>query len=59
MQVQHFFKVGQKRAQGKAMLLCIAQQLAEKLPGFAQELAPVVEKMQDGAELGLLEMFNR
>lgn len=49
--VQHFFKVGEPRSQGRAMLLCLAQQLAEKLPGFAHVLAPVVEEHADGKDL--------
>ena len=42
-QVRHFFKVGQPRAQGKTILLCLAQQLAEKLAGMADLLLKVVE----------------
>jgi hypothetical protein len=36
-----------------------AQQLAEKLPGFASELAPVVEQEGDGAQLSLGETLDK
>ena len=56
--VQHFFKVGQARSQGRAMVLCIAQQLAEKLPGFASLLAGVVKEHGDGKTIpNLREVF--
>ena len=57
-QVRHFFKVGQPRAQGKTMLLCLAQQLAEKLTGMADLLVKVVEEHGDGAQLSLTDTFN-
>ena len=58
--VQHFFKAGEPRSQGRAMVLCLAQQLAEKLPGFAHELAPVVEQHGDGKNLpNLSEVFEK
>ena len=57
-QVRHFFKVGQPRAQGKTILLCLAQQLAEKLAGMADLLLKVVEEHGDGAQLSLTDTFN-
>ena len=57
-QVCHFFKVGAPRAQGKTLLLCLAQQLAEKLPGMADLLVKVVEEHGDGAQLSLADTFN-
>ena len=59
-QAQHFFKVGQQRAQGKTMLLCLAQQLAERLPGFAVLLlAAVTEAGRSMPELTLLDTFEK
>lgn len=58
-QACHFFKVGQQRAQGRTMVLCLAQQLAERLNGFADLLAPVVLENKDTlAQLSLLDTFN-
>jgi hypothetical protein len=59
--VQHFFfKVGEARSQGRAMLVCLAYQLAHKLPGFARVLAPVVEEHGDGKSLpNLRDVFER
>ncbi len=36
LQLRHFFKVGESRSQGRAMLMSIAYQMAERLPGMAQ-----------------------
>lgn len=58
-QVHHFFKVGQPRAQGKAALLCLAQQLSEQLQGFADALLPVVEKHGNASDLSLLDIFDK
>ena len=62
-QAQHFFKVGQQRAQGKTMLLCLAQQLAEKLPGFAPLLLASVKELvavgSSMSELSLLDTFEK
>ena len=58
--VQHFFKVGEARSQGRAMILCLAQQLAGKLPGFAAILADVVREHGDGRGLpNLRELFEK
>lgn len=35
-QVKHFFKVGEPRSQGRAMLLSLSYQMAERLPGMAE-----------------------
>ena len=56
---QHFFKAGQRRAQGKAMLLSIAMQLAEKLPGMAQLLLPVTQEHGDAGQLSLIDTFEK
>lgn len=50
-------KVGTQSAQGKVMLLCLAQQLAKQLEGFAEELLPIVDDYGDGAQLTLVETF--
>jgi hypothetical protein len=55
---QHFFKVGEQRAQASAMVLCLAQQLAERLPGMAAQLLPVVEKHGAGSSLSLVQAFE-
>lgn len=56
----HFFKVGEPRSQGRAMVLCLAQQLAEKLPGFASLLASVAKEHGDGSGLStLLDVFEK
>ncbi len=57
--MRHFFKVGQPRAQGKAAVLCLAQQLSKQLPGFADLLLPVVEKHGNASALSMLEAFDR
>lgn len=58
--VKHFFKVGQQRSQGRAMVLCLAQQLAERLEGFADVLKEVVKEHRDGSSLpSMLEVFTR
>ena len=57
LQAWHFFKVGELRAQGKVMLLCLAQQLAEGLPGLADLILPVVEKHEDAAQLSMEMTF--
>ena len=63
VQAMHFFKVGQQRAQGKTMLLCLAQQLAEKLPGFAPLLLASVKELvavgSSMSELSLLDTFEK
>ncbi len=56
-QVRHFFKVGQRRAQGKAMVACLAQQLAEQLPGFAAQLD--AQALEGWADLSLRDLFER
>ena len=56
---RHFFKAGQRRAQGKAMLLSIAMQLAEKLPGMAQLLLPVAQEHGDAGQLSLTDTFDK
>ena len=57
--MHHFFKVGERRASGKAMLLCLAQQLAEKLEGFAALLAPVVKEHGGAQELSMSVTFEK
>ncbi|KAL6759842.1 hypothetical protein V8C86DRAFT_1227862 [Haematococcus lacustris] len=54
----HFFTVGQARSQGRTMLLCLAQQLAEKLPGLAELLLPVVEQHGNASQLSLQDTFT-
>lgn len=56
---QHFFKAGEQRAQAHAMLLSLAHQLAERLPGFAAQLRPVVEKHGASTGLPLVDTFER
>ena len=58
-QAWHFFKVGQPRAQGKTMLLCLAQQLAEGLAGMAGLLLPVVTEHGDAGQLSMKDTFER
>jgi hypothetical protein len=58
--VQHFFKVGQRRGQGRAMVLCLALQLAEEVEGFAACLEPVVKEHGDGSGLPWLsDVFEK
>ena len=60
VQVRHFFKVGQERAQARAMLCAVAVQLAQQLPGYAAVLAPVVREHGAGGSLrGLKDMFDK
>ncbi|KAL6756674.1 hypothetical protein V8C86DRAFT_3136436 [Haematococcus lacustris] len=54
----HFFTVGHTRSQGRTMLLCLAQQLAEKLPGLAALLKPVVEKHGNATKLSMQDTFT-
>ncbi len=56
--MRHFFKVGQRRSQGKAMVACLAQQLAEQLPGFPAAVLPATREHGDGGALGLTEAFE-
>lgn len=58
-QVKHFFKVGEARAQGRAMVVSLAYQVAEKLPGFAELIAPVAAEHGDGNNLPLEELFQK
>ncbi|GFH09203.1 WD_REPEATS_REGION domain-containing protein [Haematococcus lacustris] len=55
----HFFTVGHTRSQGRTMLLCLALQLAEKLPGLAALLVPVVEKHGNATKLSMQDTFTR
>lgn len=57
-QVKHFFKVGEVRSQAGAMLRSIVFQMAERMPGFAALLQPVVEEHGDGSTLSSVEMFD-
>ncbi len=52
-------QLGQPRAQGKAAVLCLAQQLAEQMPSFAELLLPVAEKHGNASALSMLETFER
>ena len=58
-QAHHFFKVGEKRSGGRAMLLCLAQQLAKGLAGFAKLLVPVVEQHRRGEALSLNDTYEK
>ena len=55
---QHFFKVGTRRAQGRAMVLCLAQQLAERLPGMAAHVQSAIDAHGRGEQLSLLQAFE-
>lgn len=44
---------------GKAMIVCLAHQLAIVLPGMAAELLPVVKEFGDGSGLPMLEVCDR
>ncbi|KAF5843009.1 hypothetical protein DUNSADRAFT_3138 [Dunaliella salina] len=57
--VRHFFKVSEPRAQGKAMVLCLAMQLAEQLPGMAQILLPRAKEHGNANQLTLQDAFNK
>eukprot|EP00798_Chlamydomonas_sp_ICE-L_P001313 gene1313-32666_t len=54
----HFFKVNEARSQAKAMILCLAHQLAERLPGMDAKLLPVVEQNGAGASFSTKELFH-
>ena len=41
------------------MVLCLAHQLAEQLPGMAEQLLPAVQKHGNAAELSTQEVFER
>lgn len=58
-QVKHFFKAGESRSQGRAMVVSLAYQVAERLPGFAVLLLPVAQEHGTGTELPLMELFQR
>jgi len=55
--VRHFFKAGEPRAQGKAMVLCLAQQLADQVPRMAVLLEPVAKEHGNAAGLSMKESF--
>eukprot|EP00798_Chlamydomonas_sp_ICE-L_P009671 gene9671-8494_t len=57
--VKHFFKVGEKRAQATSMVLSLAFQLAEKLPGMAELLVSVAKEHGTGDGLLLRDLFDR
>ncbi|KAF5838039.1 hypothetical protein DUNSADRAFT_3473 [Dunaliella salina] len=57
--VRHFFKVGEPRAQGKAMVLCLALQLAEQLPGMAALLWLVAKEHGSADQLTLKDTFDK
>ena len=59
VQIRHFFKVGEQRAQGKAMMLCLAHQLAEQVPLMADLLEPVVKEHGNASNLSMKETFTR
>ncbi|KAL6756673.1 WD40-repeat-containing domain protein [Haematococcus lacustris] len=54
----HFFTVGHTRSQGRTMLLCLAQQLAEKLPGLYEKLEQVVETHGNATKLSMQDTFT-
>jgi hypothetical protein len=58
-QARHFFKVGQARAQGRAMILSLAVQLATRLPGLAQLLLPMATEYGGRMELTLDDVFAK
>ena len=57
--MKHFFKVGEARAQALTMISSLAYQLAQKLPGMAELLEPVVQQHGGGADLPLEEAFDK
>jgi hypothetical protein len=59
-QIKHFFRRGDKSAQGRSMILSLAYQAAQKLPGVATFLNSVIAKHDGKARnaLSLEELFN-
>ncbi|KAG1654153.1 hypothetical protein FOA52_002590 [Chlamydomonas sp. UWO 241] len=49
--VRHFFKVGEARSQGKAMVLSLAYQLAEQVEGMADQLERALAEFPKDADL--------
>ncbi|KAG1659246.1 hypothetical protein FOA52_004691 [Chlamydomonas sp. UWO 241] len=49
--VRHFFKVGEARSQGKAMVLSLAYQLAEQVEGMADQLKRALGESPKDADL--------
>ncbi|KAG1665978.1 hypothetical protein FOA52_003203 [Chlamydomonas sp. UWO 241] len=49
--VRHFFKVGEARSQGKAMVLSLAYQLAEQVEGMADQLKRALGEFPKDADL--------
>eukprot|EP00198_Chlamydomonas_reinhardtii_P006774 XP_001696110.1 predicted protein [Chlamydomonas reinhardtii] len=49
LQAHHFFRVGQRRAQGRAMIISLAAQLAVSLPGMSAALQASLEEQQAAA----------
>lgn len=58
MAAQHFFKVGELRSHAKTMVLSLAQQLAERLPGLAELLKPTIAEHGAAENLSLLDTFE-
>jgi hypothetical protein len=52
-------QVGQQRASGKAMVLCLAHQLAGVLPGMAAALEPVTKEHGDASSLSMSEACDK
>ena len=46
IQVKHFFKANEPRAQARLMLLSIAFQLAQVLPGLAEVMIEAIRRIQ-------------
>jgi hypothetical protein len=58
--VRHFFKAGQPRAEGRAMLLSLAYQMAQQLgASMAALLAPVAAELGTCMDLDLDTVFRR
>ncbi|KAG1669783.1 hypothetical protein FOA52_001613 [Chlamydomonas sp. UWO 241] len=49
--VRHFFKVGEARSQGKAMVMSLAYQLAEQVEGMADQLERALGEFPKDADL--------
>ncbi len=49
-QAYHFFKVGEPRAQGRAMVLSLALQLARALPQLRPHLSRALEAIEGGGK---------
>ena len=58
-QAYHFFKVGEQRAQGRAMVLSLALQLARALPALRPHLSRALEAVEEeGKEVASLTLTD-